>query len=78
MTVNRYELAPVSVSLLEKTVNGAESQLIIGDGSVLTAKCHIIGIGAHATHPNPTVLVPNHPELNSLAGVQMALLVGTA
>ena len=59
-------------------MNRAESQLIVGDGSVLTAEGDEVGVGANATNPNPTRLVADHPQLDSFSGVQVTLFVGSA
>ena len=60
---------PVSISLFEEAMNGAESELVISYGAVLAAESHVVGVGADATHPNPTVLVANHTQLDALARV---------
>ena len=54
---------------------GAKGQLVVSDGSILTAESDEVGIGTNATNPNPTVLVANHSQFYAFARVQVTLLV---
>ena len=68
---------PVSVSFFEEPMHRAECQLVVGDGAVLAAEGDEVGVGANATNPDPTRLVPNHAQFHALSSVKVTLLVST-
>ena len=66
---------PVSVSFLEKSVDRAERQLVVGDGAVLAAESDVIRVGANATNPDPTRFIPDNAQFHALSSVEVTLFV---